>query len=305
MPLYNRAGTVRRAVDSVLTQTFRDFELIVVDDGSTDAGPELVESTRDPRVRLLRLGQNRGGNVARNHGIIEARGRIISFLDSDDWFLPHKLQVVAATFEARPQLDGMLDSFRKTSRTGVEKECRNPRLRDRSQIRLALFHRRLWKSTPGISVTRAAALRAGLFDETLRAWQDYDFLLRILHTSDFVVLDTVTWVKTFSPDGITANVDGFMAALVDFWERHPSYYDDPRIRGAFAADLTRHLAKLVRQGRFRKLSQDAGVVARRIGWLNLSRSIPLGLAELLRLAAFRRRNSSRKRPPLAERAAEE
>src|SRR5689334_4485120 len=77
MPLYNRAKTVERAVRSVLDQTLRDFELIVVDDGSADDGADKVAAVDDPRVRLIRLGENRGGNVARNTGIRDARGEIL------------------------------------------------------------------------------------------------------------------------------------------------------------------------------------------------------------------------------------
>ncbi|HVF37605.1 MAG TPA: glycosyltransferase family 2 protein, partial [Sphingomicrobium sp.] len=91
MPVYNRADSVGRAVASVLAQDFPDFELIVVDDGSTDGTAEAVSAEIDPRLRLIRLPGNAGGNAARNRGIEAARAPLIAFLDSDDAYLPHKL----------------------------------------------------------------------------------------------------------------------------------------------------------------------------------------------------------------------
>jgi len=92
IPTYNRAHLVGRAIRSVLNQTFQDFEIIMVDDGSTDNTEEVVKSFNDPRIRYVRHEQNRGGSAARNTGIRLARGEYIAFLDSDDEWLPGKLQ---------------------------------------------------------------------------------------------------------------------------------------------------------------------------------------------------------------------
>ena len=93
MPLYNKAGEIRRAMDSVFNQAFRDFELIVVDDGSTDAGPEIVRGYRDPRIRLVSQA-NAGVSAARNRGIESARAGLIAFLDADDEWRPEFLQTI-------------------------------------------------------------------------------------------------------------------------------------------------------------------------------------------------------------------
>jgi glycosyltransferase involved in cell wall biosynthesis len=83
MPLYNKAIEVIRAIDSVLKQTVSDFELIVVNDGSTDKGPEIVKSINDSRIRIIDQ-KNAGVSVARNRGICEAQSDLIAFLDADD-----------------------------------------------------------------------------------------------------------------------------------------------------------------------------------------------------------------------------
>lgn len=91
IPLFNKAPYIGRALASVVSQTFTDFELIVVDDGSTDQGPQIVEAWDDPRIRLVKQ-ENAGTGAARNHGIAEARGEFIAFLDADDEWLPGYLQ---------------------------------------------------------------------------------------------------------------------------------------------------------------------------------------------------------------------
>ena len=91
IPTYNRAGLIRRSVESVLTQTWQALEVIVVDDGSTDDTEQVVAAIADPRVRYHRMAQNGGACAARNMGVSLAQGEYIAFQDSDDAWLPHKL----------------------------------------------------------------------------------------------------------------------------------------------------------------------------------------------------------------------
>jgi glycosyltransferase involved in cell wall biosynthesis len=109
MPTYNRADTIGRAVDSVRAQTFGDWELIVVDDGSTD-GTAAVVSGIDPRIHLLRQG-NQGCYVARNTGLQASTGRYITFLDSDDEWLPHFLELTIGFLKAFPSEQMVMTEF--------------------------------------------------------------------------------------------------------------------------------------------------------------------------------------------------
>lgn len=93
IPLYNKARHIRRAMESVLRQTHLDFELIVVDDGSTDASVDRVREFEDPRVRLLSQ-ENAGVGAARNRGVSATSGKLVAFLDADDEWMPDFLETV-------------------------------------------------------------------------------------------------------------------------------------------------------------------------------------------------------------------
>ena len=104
MPTYNRAEFIGAAIDSVLGQTYPDLELIVVDDGSTDDTAAIVAARQDARLRYIQQA-NAGETAARNTGIAHATGALIGFLDSDDVMLPHNLETLAGTLDARPDVD--------------------------------------------------------------------------------------------------------------------------------------------------------------------------------------------------------
>jgi glycosyltransferase involved in cell wall biosynthesis len=104
-PTYNRAPLLPRAVQSVLGQDYRDLELLVVDDGSTDETPRVMAGFTDPRLRYTRFETNRGSGAARSEGVAQARGELVAFLDSDDCWKPGKLARMAAALARHPEVD--------------------------------------------------------------------------------------------------------------------------------------------------------------------------------------------------------
>ena len=93
IPVYNRAFTIRRAIDSVLDQSYKELELIIVDDCSLDNTVQIVKSYRDKRINLICLPKNCGANTARNTGLRAAKGEYIAFQDSDDEWFKEKLEI--------------------------------------------------------------------------------------------------------------------------------------------------------------------------------------------------------------------
>jgi glycosyltransferase involved in cell wall biosynthesis len=108
MPVYNHANLVRRAIESCLQQSFADFEIVAVDDGSTDDSAAVIASIADPRIRLVRQEKNRGVCPARNLGMSEARGAWFVFFDSDDELLPGALEAIhGRAIAAGPEVGGL------------------------------------------------------------------------------------------------------------------------------------------------------------------------------------------------------
>ena len=294
MPVYNRAATVRRAIDSVLGQDFADFELIVVDDASSDGSAEAVAAVADPRVKLVRLAANGGSNAARNRGIAAARAPLIAFLDSDDSYLPHKLGTVVRLFAERPEIDVLLDSFTKLYPPGHPREKadrRNPVIDANAEFVAALFGRRLWKATSAITLRKDAAVRAGLFDETLKRRQDLDFLIRVSRVARCASIDQVLWVKTWTAGAISDNPASFMSATLELARRYPEYLANPRYRTGLARDVTRHLGLLLVAGKFGRFARDGRVLMRAFGPRRVAGLIGEGSGELVRRGNRRRRRA--------------
>lgn len=190
IPTRNRAAYLREAIDSVLAQRRADFELIVVDDGSTDATPALLAAIDDPRLRVVRQ-PPRGIGAAMNAGLRAARGAYVARLDSDDTWRPELLEVLAATLDARPDIDvayargqamdagGHLLPHRQGMPMRFPGEALRSMVFDDFTCNIALLAR------------RDCLERAGTYDEALPANEDWDLWLRVARASRFAFVDRV------------------------------------------------------------------------------------------------------------------
>jgi glycosyltransferase involved in cell wall biosynthesis len=284
IPAYNRAGVISRAIDSVLAQDFPDFELIVVDDGSSDSTVEVARGHDDPRLRVIELARNSGSNAARNAGINAASAPLIAFLDSDDTYLPHKLSTVIAEFERNPKLDVLVDSFVKLNGPQAKRdrtERLNPRVTSTEEFARRLFARELWKPTSAITLKREAALRAGLFDEDVARRQDLEFLIRLTEVANCGSTDAVTWTKYWSPDSISEH-KAFIASTLDLVRRHPQYVARPEYRRGLARDLTRYLFGLLRERRFGEAARGTRLLVGELGAARTAGLLVGGARELVK-----------------------
>jgi glycosyltransferase involved in cell wall biosynthesis len=173
MPAYNRATFIAEAIESILSQTFDDLELIVVDDGSRDETVEVIKGFDDSRLKLIELGTNHGLAAARNAGMDAARGRYLAVMDSDDIALPHRLATQVAYLEAHPDIDlcGM------TARMFGDRQ-EYWRCFENS----ALCHGKLLWVIPFLHSTwmmRRLVIGAQRYDETLPVASDYEFLVSL------------------------------------------------------------------------------------------------------------------------------
>jgi len=194
LPTYNRAHVLPRAMESVLSQDYRDLELIVVDDGSNDETEKLVTSWGDPRIRYLRFGANRGVSVARNAGLEVARGDFIAFIDSDDRWLPGKLSLQVGILSRYPDVGVVFADYAnhnlaagtsglgfEQTRAGIERLLLAPLEPDLFLIQDGLARGLLLANFIATSsvVARATALGGtGGFDPALLGPEDLDLWLR-------------------------------------------------------------------------------------------------------------------------------
>lgn len=211
IPAFNRAETIRAAVESVLRQTYGDFELLVVDDGSTDATMAVLAEIDDPRLRPLANPQNMGVSAARNTGIREAHGAWIAFQDSDDEWLPEKLALqMARIAEMGPNCVGgycgmTIVGAPMTAGTDATTERYFP---DASLgLREGNILERLLQisliSTQTLVARRDLLEKVGGFDESLPALVDWDCVLRLARLGPFAFVDQPLVRQYFSENSIT------------------------------------------------------------------------------------------------------
>lgn len=187
IPAFNRAFILPEALDSVLAQTYKDFEVIVVDDGSTDNTEEVLQPYIQRRgVRFL-VQANQGPAAARNRGIEAARGKYVAFLDSDDLWLPIKLSVQIPRMEAHPEAVmsyGNVLNF--TPETGaVRLRYRRKAMRSGDLYHLLVYKKILCLPST-VVVRKEVAQRVGGFDEALRRSEDRDFSIRMARQGPFL-----------------------------------------------------------------------------------------------------------------------
>jgi glycosyltransferase involved in cell wall biosynthesis len=191
IPTYNRAGLVRQAVASVAAQTFRDFEIVVVDDGGTAGTCEVLSAGQE--LRVLRHPHRRGVSAARNTGIAAARGEWLAFLDSDDLWLPDKLARQICLLEGQPEL-----RLCQTDETWVRRGVRVNKPAAHHKVAGQIFLPSLGRcmiSPSAVMLHRRLLFDHGGFDATLPAAEDYDLWLRLTWRYEVGLVDEALVIK--------------------------------------------------------------------------------------------------------------
>lgn len=223
LPTYNRAHLLSRAIQSVLDQTYQDFELIIVDDGSTDNTEEIVKSFNDERIKYIWQGENKGVSAARNTGIKMAKGKYIAFQDSDDEWMPEKLEKQVRAFEAAlPEVGIVYTGFFTVI---------NDKKRYITSIGVTLEEGDIFSTllkgnfigAPTILIKRECFERVGMFDDLFPPMEDWKLLLKMSRHYQFKCIDEPLVTSYLQPDSISANQSALIKAFKLILE---TYFED-------------------------------------------------------------------------------
>ena len=225
IPTYNRAASVGASIQSVLDQTWQEFEIIIVDDGSTDNTRQVVGNYTDDRIRYICMEKNSGASGARNEGIRQAKSDYIAFLDSDDEWLPEKLE---------KQMQVMLQSSESVGlvycrMSGLMEDntpliCPELSLK-KEQLEGNILGKLLESNeigTPAMLVRRKCLEQTGGFDEKLRCLEDWELVLRIAEIWEIGFADDILVEVHFSDGGVSTNLKGYVETrcymVAKYWE---------------------------------------------------------------------------------------
>jgi glycosyltransferase involved in cell wall biosynthesis len=239
IPTYNRAGVIGKPIQSILNQTYQDFEIIVVDDCSTDDTERVLASYNDPRIRYLRHQTNSGAAVARNTGIDSSTGQYIAFLDSDDEWLPEKLAKQLDLFQRCSSDVG----FIYTGFAAVDEGDRVKRIIS-SNHRGSLSDRLLYSNfigTPStVMVKRKYLQQVRGFDPNMPSFiEDMDLWLRLSEQCQFEVIPEVLTRYAYSDvgDRLTLNHKSVVEGTLAFIHKH-HHHDTFNLAGGAETGLS-------------------------------------------------------------------
>jgi len=289
VPAYNAADTIVETMESALGQTFADFELLVIDDGSMDNTGEIVSSIRDPRVRLLKS-VNNGPAASRNLGIRAASAELIAFLDADDLWLPNKLerQVQALNRDSEAILaycwTDCIDEQGRFLQHGSH-------VRAEGKVYNLLVSRNFIDNGSNPLVRRRAFDAVGLFDEAFRSAEDWDMWQRLAWQFPFVCVPEVEVLyrvrASSNSSSVERQVEQSLAILQRGLQRLPASPARNKIKKTAESNLYKYIAvRLVETSRDRA----TGFVAMRYLWKFLRTTPRLfhhsGKAVLIAMAAL-------------------
>jgi glycosyltransferase involved in cell wall biosynthesis len=246
IPAYNAEKYIEESIESVFAQSYQDFEIIVIDDGSTDRTPEVLDRFGE-KLRVVR-GRNRGPSGARNIGISVSRGKYVAFLDSDDLWTPDKLAVQVAFLERHSDIGMVFADMLKFNARGVIvnsylknvhkiRDCYDMLLKSQSGLDNAteLLLQCNLIPTGSVLVRKDCLERAGLFDENLKTVEDLDLWLRLSMVTKFGFVPRVLKHKREHDANVSSDfckavaadiymVNKFRKEYCDFNKAYGGYY---------------------------------------------------------------------------------
>lgn len=233
IPTYNRAHLIGRAIQSVLNQTYQGFELIVVDDGSTDNTDEIIKEfqQKDNRIIYLKHEKNKGGSAARNTGIKASKGEYIAFLDSDDEWLSEKLRKQLTFIENSHYgfiyCNMIINDKTRNSKSNITKKFED-------NIFLDLLKAGNGICTSSLLIKRHLLEKIKGFDEDLPSFQDYDLLLRLAQNEKCGFLNEILLIYNLHKGSISKTFRGKMIGKEKVLSKYYDYYMSLNLKNYYA-----------------------------------------------------------------------
>lgn len=223
IPTYNRPELLRNSINSVLSQTYPDFEIIVIDDCSSDNTPGVLKAFRDERLKVIRNSSNKGIAAVRNIGVTSSQGKYIAFLDDDDEWLPDKLEKQVRIMEDGPESLGCVYSGCLTmGLNGSEVVSTSiPRYRNKVLNELLLEN---FITTSTTLLKKSCIEKAGLFDEDIPYGEDYDMWIRIAGDFEFDFAPEPLTKYRIHPNSITKNYAKVINGTRKILSKHRSLF---------------------------------------------------------------------------------
>jgi glycosyltransferase involved in cell wall biosynthesis len=227
LPTYNRAKLIENSLKSILNQTCQDFEVIVVDDGSTDNTDIIINKLRenDERIKYIKHKFNKGGSAARNTGIRNALGKYIAFQDSDDEWLPEKLELQLGAIKNAGKKVGIIYSgMLRINNKDTEFVPPARVVKKEGNIYNELL-KGSFIGTPTILGRVDCFNDVDGFDESLSRLQDWDIVLRLSKKYEFKYIDKALIISYFTSDSIGTNQKAFIEAMTIIINKHYSEFN--------------------------------------------------------------------------------
>lgn len=219
IPTYNRSELLKKAVESLENQSHQNFEIIIIDDCSTDDTAEVVRGMNDERIIYLKHSINKGGSEARNTGIKKATGNFIGFLDSDDQWLPDKLEKQLKQFEGRPDVGVVYTGVQVVDEHNLPTRKIVPEYR--GEILPKLFESNCIDTTSSVLVKREVLDQVKGFDAGLPSCQDWDLYIRLAQVTKFdFVKESLVLFYHHSGERITTNKKSVLTGHMSIFEKY-------------------------------------------------------------------------------------
>ena len=230
IPTYNRANLLKRAIQSVINQTYKNLEIIIVDDGSTDRTKDIVKTFSDSRIQYIRHPENRGTSAARNTGIKNSKGNFIALLDHDDEYLPERIEKGIKVFKGAPENLGMVwSNYWKVNKEKKEKKI--------AFLKYHLEDAKKWIfPMPSTWVIRKKVFKKnGFFDEELGPAEDTDFAIRLCKVFSFYFINEPLAVYHITKGSYSCNVtiEKLIKIRKVFLEKHLDLKKNRRLSASY------------------------------------------------------------------------